>query len=117
MRNLIIGLLVVAALVVGGGIIAQTAYQAGLSTAVTTAAASAPAGTVVTPVAPVPYPYYYGGWGGPGYGYGGYGKGGNGDPRSHFQQTFDDWHRQAHSESPADQPTSTRSTPPQDPGA
>jgi hypothetical protein len=161
MRNLFIGLLVVAALVVGGGIIAQTAYQAGLSTAVTTAAASAPAGTVVTPVAPVPYPYYYGGWGwgwghgfpflgfigfflflflifglmraifwrgrwggpggrggwgGPGYGYG-YGKGGNGDPRSHFQQTFDDWHRQAHSESPADQPTSTRSTPPQDPGA
>jgi len=63
MRNLFIGLLVVAALVVGGGIIAQTAYQAGLSTAVTTAAASAPAGTVVTPVAPVPYPYYYGGWG------------------------------------------------------
>src|SRR5690349_5518667 len=63
MRNLFLGLLVVAALVVGGGIIAQTAYQAGLSTAVTTAAASAPAGTVVTPVAPVPYPYYYGGWG------------------------------------------------------
>ena len=63
MRNLFIGLLVVAALVVGGGIIAQTAYQAGLSTAVTTTAASAPAGTVVTPVAPVPYPYYYGGWG------------------------------------------------------
>ena len=54
MRNLFIGLLVVAALVIGGGIIAQTAYQAGLSTAVTTAAASAPAGTVVTPVAPAP---------------------------------------------------------------
>jgi hypothetical protein len=63
MRNLIIGLLVVAALVVGGGIIAQTAYQAGLSTAVTTAAANAPAGTVVTPVAPYPYPYYGPGWG------------------------------------------------------
>jgi len=62
MRNLFIGLLVVAALVIGGGIIAQTAYQAGLSTAVTTAVASAPAGTVVTPVAPYPYPYY-GGWG------------------------------------------------------
>ncbi|MFL5684982.1 MAG: hypothetical protein ACJ77D_02900 [Chloroflexota bacterium] len=62
MRNLFIGLLVVAALVIGGGIIAQTAYQAGLSTAVTTAAANAPAGTVVTPVAPYPYPYY-GGWG------------------------------------------------------
>jgi hypothetical protein len=63
MRNLIMGLLVVAALVVGGGIIAQTAYQAGLSTAVTTAAANAPAGTVVTPVAPYPYPYYGAGWG------------------------------------------------------
>jgi len=63
MRNLIIGLLVVAALVVGGGIIAQTAYQAGVSTAVTTAAANAPAGTVVTPVAPYPYPYYGPGWG------------------------------------------------------
>ena len=63
MRNLIIGLLVVAALAVGGGIIAQTAYHAGLSTAVTTAAANAPAGTIVTPVAPYPYPYYGPGWG------------------------------------------------------
>ena len=63
MRNLIIGLLVVAALVVGGGIIAQTAYQAGVSTAVTTAAVNAPPGTVVTPVAPYPYPYYGPGWG------------------------------------------------------
>ncbi|HET9085611.1 MAG TPA: hypothetical protein VFN41_14535 [Candidatus Limnocylindrales bacterium] len=166
MRNLFIGLLVVAALVVGGGIIAQTAYQAGLSTAVTTAVASAPAGTVVTPVAPVPYPYYYGGWGwgwghgfpflgfigfflflflifglmravfwrgrggwgrgwgGPGYGYGpggygpgGYDKGSGRDPRSHFQQTFDDWHRQAHGEGSSSEPTSP--TPPRspDPGA
>lgn len=149
MRNLFIGLLVVAALVIGGGIIAQTAYQAGVSTVVTTAAAQAPAGTVVTPVAPVPYPYYggwgwgwghgfpflgfigfflflflifglmraifwRGRWGGPGYGYGrgGYGRGGNGDPRSHFQQTFDDWHRQAHGE-----PPSTAPTPPKEPGA
>jgi hypothetical protein len=63
MRNLIIGLLVVAALVVGGGIIAQTAYQAGVSTAVTTAAANGQDGTVVTPVAPYPYPYYGPGWG------------------------------------------------------
>ena len=71
MRNLIIGLLVVAALVVGGGIIAQTAYQAGLSTAVTTAAADAPPGTVVTPVTPYPYPYYAPGWGwGWGHGFG-----------------------------------------------
>lgn len=161
MRNLFIGLLVVAALVVGGGLIAQSAYQAGLSTAVTTPAASAPAGTVVTPVAPVPYPYYYGGWGwgwghgfpflgfigfflflflifglmraifwrgrggwggpggrgwgGPGYGYGpgGYGNGGGRDPRSHFQQTFDDWHRQAHGEGSSGQSTSTTSPPSQ----
>ena len=169
MRNLFIGLLVVAALVVGGGIIAQTAYQAGLSTAVTTAAASAPAGTVVTPVAPVPYPYYYGGWGwgwghgfpflgfigfflflfvifgvmraifwrgrwggpggrggwgGPGYGYGpggygpgAYGKGDDRDPRSHFQKTFDDWHRQAHGDGSSDQSTSTTPPPSQGAGA
>jgi len=68
MRNLFIGLLVVAAIVVGGGFIAQTAYQAGLSTAITTAAANAPDGTVVTPVAPGAYPYGYGY--GPGWGWG-----------------------------------------------
>lgn len=71
MRNLFIGLLVVAAVVVGGGFIAQSAYQAGLSTAITTAAANAPDGTVVTPVAPGAYPYGYG----YGYGPGGWGHG------------------------------------------
>ena len=71
MRNLFIGLLVVAAVVVGGGFIAQSAYQAGLSTAITTAAANAPDGTVVTPVAPSAYPYGYG----YGYGPGGWGHG------------------------------------------
>jgi hypothetical protein len=72
MRRLFIGLLIVAAVVIGGGIIANTAYQAGLSTAFTTAAANAPAGTVVTPVAPGPYGYPYGyGYGfGPGWGWG-----------------------------------------------
>jgi hypothetical protein len=72
MRNLFIGLLIVAAIVVGGGFIAQTAYQAGLSTAITTAAANAPDGSVVTPVAPGAYPYGYGyGYGfGPGWGHG-----------------------------------------------
>jgi hypothetical protein len=72
MRNLFIGLLVLAAVVVGGGFIAQTAYQAGLSTAITTAAANAPDGAVVTPVAPGAYPYGYGyGYGfGPGWGHG-----------------------------------------------
>ncbi|HSL76819.1 MAG TPA: hypothetical protein VK867_07735 [Candidatus Limnocylindrales bacterium] len=68
MRNLFIGLLILAAVVVGGGFIAQTAYQAGLSTAITTAAANAPDGSVVTPVAPGAYPYGYGY--GPGWGHG-----------------------------------------------
>jgi hypothetical protein len=160
MRNLFIGLLVVAAIVIGGGFIANTAYQAGLHTAVTTAAANAPDGTVVTPVVPggygYPYGYGYGygpgwghgfsifgflgtllfifiivgllraafwrgrGWGGGGWG-GGYGKWGPGgpgrwgsgehDPRSRFHQTFEDWHRDAHGESPASP------TPPRDQGA
>ena len=52
MRNLFIGLLIVAVVVVGGAFVANAAYQAGLSTAITTAAANAPDGTVVTPVAP-----------------------------------------------------------------
>ena len=70
MRNVFIGFLIVAAIVVGGGFIAKAAYQAGLSTAITTAAANAPDGTVVTPVAPGAYPYGYGyGYGhGPGWG-------------------------------------------------
>ncbi len=42
MRNLFIGLLVVAAIVIGGGFVANEAYQAGLYTAVTTAAAMPP---------------------------------------------------------------------------
>ncbi len=72
MRNLFIGLLIVAAIVIGGGFIANTAYQAGLQTAVTTAAANAPDGTVVTPVVPGGYGYPYGyGYGyGPGWGHG-----------------------------------------------
>ena len=52
MPRVIAAILLIAVLVVGGGIIANTAYQAGLSTAVTTATGSG--GTVVTPVA-VPY--------------------------------------------------------------
>jgi hypothetical protein len=70
MRNLFIGLLIVAAVVVGGGFIANAAYQAGLSTAITTAAANAPDGTVVTPVAPGAYGYPYGYGYGPGWGWG-----------------------------------------------
>jgi hypothetical protein len=154
MRRLFIGILIVAAIVVGGGFVANAAYQAGLSTAITTAAANAPDGTVVTPVAPGAYQYGYGygygpgwghgfgfgifgflgtllflflifgllravfwrggGWGGrggpgPG-GWGGPGRWGNGEHRSRFQETFEDWHRQAHG-------ASSESTPPKDPGA
>jgi hypothetical protein len=73
MRNLFIGLLIVAAIVIGGGFIADQAYQAGVHTAVTTAAANAPDGTVVTPVVPGAYGYPYGY--GYGYGFGGWGHG------------------------------------------
>jgi hypothetical protein len=75
MRQFFIGFLIIAALVAGGTLVASVAYQAGLSTAVTTVAATAPEGTIVTPVVPggVPgYGYGYGpGWGwhgGPGFG-------------------------------------------------
>jgi hypothetical protein len=71
MRNLFVGLLIVAAIVIGGGFVANEAYQAGLHTAVTTAAANAPAGSVVTPVVPGAYGYPYG----YGYGFGGWGYG------------------------------------------
>ena len=70
MRNLFVGLLIVAAVVVGGAFVAQTAYQAGLSTAITTVAADAPDGTVVRPVAPGAYPYGYGYGFGPGWSWG-----------------------------------------------
>ena len=67
MRQFFIGFLIVAALVVGGSLVASVAYQAGVSTAVTTVAATAPEGTVVTPVVSAygyPYGYGYGpGWG------------------------------------------------------
>lgn len=155
MRRLFIGFLIVAAIVVGGGFIAQAAYQAGLSTAITTAAANAPDGTVVAPVAPGAYPYGYGygygpGWGhgfsifgflgtllfifliigllraafwrGPGWGsrrWGGPGNWGDHDRRSRFQETFDDWHRQAHGQSSGSgaSTASTESTQPKDPSA
>jgi len=71
MRNLVIGLLIVAAIVIGGSFVADQAYQAGVHTAVTTAAANAPSGTVVTPVVPGAYGYPYG----YGYGFGGWGWG------------------------------------------
>jgi hypothetical protein len=61
MRRIVPAILLVTLLVIGGGLIANTAYQAGLNTAVTTAVADG--GTVVAPV-----PAY--GWGyGMGYGW------------------------------------------------
>jgi hypothetical protein len=68
MRQFFIGFLIVAALVVGGSLVASVAYQAGVSTAVTTVAATAPEGTVVTPVVPA-YGYGYGYGYGPGWGW------------------------------------------------
>jgi hypothetical protein len=163
MRNVFIGFLIVAAIVVGGGFIAQAAYQAGLSTAITTAVANAPDGSVVTPVAPGAYPYGYGyGYGhGPGWGYGfsifgflgallfifliigllravfwrgpgwggrwggGPGNWGDRDHRGRFQETFEDWHRQAHGQPGASSGSGTpgtfggpsESTQPKDPSA
>ena len=58
MQRTIAAILLIAVLAIGGGLIASTAYQAGLSTAVTTVAGSG--ATVVAPV-----PAYYGmgyGW-------------------------------------------------------
>ena len=71
MGRVIAAILLVAVLAIGGGIIASTAYQAGLSTAVTTATASG--GTVVAPVVVPPYAYGYGygfGWHPFGFGFG-----------------------------------------------
>jgi hypothetical protein len=60
MPRILAAILLVAVLAIGGGLIATTAYQAGLSTAVTTAGAS---GAVVTPVVVPAYGYGYGfGW-------------------------------------------------------
>ena len=57
MPRIIAAIVLVAVLALGGGLIANTAYQAGLSTAVTTAAGS---GAVVAPVVVPPYAYGYG---------------------------------------------------------
>ena len=67
MRRIVPALLLIALLVIGGGIVANTAYQAGLSTAVTTAAASG--ATVVAPVPAYGYGYGYG-WHPFGFGFG-----------------------------------------------
>ena len=73
MRGLFIGFLFIAGLVIGGAVVANVAYQVGVTTAVNVATASAPDGAVVTPVVPGAYPYGYGYGYGPGWGHGGFG--------------------------------------------
>jgi hypothetical protein len=63
MRTFLIALLVIAAVAIGGGFIASTAYQAGLSADVTVVQADGTTGTAVTPVIVPTY-----GWGWNGYG-------------------------------------------------
>jgi hypothetical protein len=71
MPRILAAILLVAVLAIGGGLIATTAYQAGLGTAITTATGSA--GTVVAPVVVPAYGYGYGpGWH-PGFGFGFFG--------------------------------------------
>ena len=68
MPRILAAILLVAVLAIGGGLIATTAYQAGLSTAVTTASGG------VTAVAPVVVPAYAYGYGWhPGFGFGFFG--------------------------------------------
>jgi hypothetical protein len=69
MRQFFIGLVMLVAVVAVGGAVASVAYQAGLSTAITSVAATAPEGTIVTPVAPGVGPFGYGYGAGPGWGW------------------------------------------------
>lgn len=71
MPRILAAILLVAVLAIGGGLIATTAYQAGLGTAITTATGSG--ATVVAPVVVPAYGYGYGpGWH-PGFGFGFFG--------------------------------------------
>jgi hypothetical protein len=70
MPRVIAAILLIAVLAIGGGLIATTAYQAGLSTAVTTATGGT--GTVVAPVVVPAYGYGYG-WHPFGFGFGFFG--------------------------------------------
>jgi hypothetical protein len=132
MRHIVITILLIAAFVVGGGLIASVAYQAGLSTAVSTVVTESGA-TVVAPVTPVVAPAYGWGWGGPGWLFGFLGflfflflfiglirfavGGGRGGPRGwngpggwdrsrwegHASEWFEERHRRAH-EGTSDRP-------------
>lgn len=68
MRRTFAAILLIAVLVVGAGAVASTAYQAGLSTAVTQAVADG--ATIVNPVVAPAYAYGYGYGYGPGFGFG-----------------------------------------------
>jgi hypothetical protein len=70
MSRAIAAILLIAVLAIGGGLVATTAYQAGLSTAVTTAVADG--GTVVAPLPAYGYGYGYG-WHPGGFGFGFFG--------------------------------------------
>ncbi len=67
MPRFLAAILLVAVLALGGGLIANAAYQAGVNTAVTTATASG--APVVAPVVVAPYVYPYG-WHAFGFGWG-----------------------------------------------
>ena len=70
MRRALLAILVIAVLAIGGGAIANTAYQAGLAANVTVISAGVD-GAAVTPVIVPGYGYGYPfGWGGPGFGHG-----------------------------------------------
>lgn len=68
MRRTFAAIVLVALLVIGGGIIANAAYQAGVSTAVTTAVSNG--ATIVNPAINPAFGYGYGYGYGPGWGWG-----------------------------------------------
>lgn len=136
MGRLIAAIALIAVLAVGGGLIATAAYQAGLSTAVTTAAAS---GGAIAPVVLPPYAYGYG-YGPHPFGFGFFGFlgtllflfivfgliraifgrgrpgrhggrheawGGRGPWADRAHETFEDWHRRAHDPSDTSSATPT----------
>ena len=69
MRAALITILVITAVLVGGGLIASVAYTAGLSANVVTVPATTDGATVVVPAAGYGWGW---GWGGPGFGFFGF---------------------------------------------
>jgi hypothetical protein len=139
MSRVLAVVLLIAVLAVGGGIVATTAYQAGLSAAVTTTAGAVP-GQVIVPAYAAGYGFGWHPYGG-GFGFFGFlgtllflfivfgliraiafrggprhrGGWGGGQGRSPWEDrahdTFERWHQGAHAE-PSDRPASSPSTPP-----